>query len=272
MKRKAGPKKLTVVLGIVVAILILLLACVLLTKCKPEEPDVTEPQTEAPVVVVTEAPTEAPTEPTEPAETEPVMLDFMAEWYNKYPEVVGWLRIDDTIIDYPVVFTPEEPEKYLRMNLDGEYSVGGTLFIDGKCSMDPESMNILIYGHNMSNGTMFRKLMDYKKESFWEKHPEIYFSTLYEERTYEIISVFYDRVYFNYEDVFKFYQFIDAEDEADFANAMENYKEKAMYDTGVTAEYGDRLLTLITCSYHHDYGRFVVVAREKTDAAVEAAE
>ena len=88
---------------------------------------------------------------------------------------------------------------------------------------------------------------------------------MYEEKTYEIIAAFYDRVYYKYEDCFKFYQFIDAEDEAHFQEAIDYFKKTALYDTGVTAEYGDKLITLVTCAYHVDNGRFVVVAKDVTD-------
>ena len=118
-----------------------------------------------------------------------------------------------------------------------------------------------LYGHNMNNGTQFRTLMSYTDKSFWEDHPVIHYSTLYETRTYEILACFRDRVYYKYEDVFKFYQFIDAEDEERFNEAITYYKENSLYDTGVTAEYGDKLITLVTCAYHTEYGRFVVVGR-----------
>ena len=77
------------------------------------------------------------------------------------------------------------------------------------------------------------------------------------------MSVFYDRIYYSHEDVFKFYKFVDAENEADFDYAVSQLKKKALYDTGVTAEYGDKLITLVTCAYHVDNGRFVIVARRK---------
>lgn len=207
-----------------------------------------------------------PIETTVPEETEPlVMLDVMAALYEENEDIAGWLKIDGTVIDYPVVFTPDDPEEYLRKNFNGFYSISGTLFIDGNCSIRPESDNIIIYGHNMQNGSMFSALMKYQDETFWKEHPEIYYSTLYEERTYEVVAAFYDRVYYSYEDVFKFYQFIDAESEEHFQEAMNYYKNTALYDTGITAEYGDKLITLVTCSYHEEYGRFVVVAREKTE-------
>jgi len=200
-------------------------------------------------------------------ETEPVMLPEMAALYEENPDVVGWIRIDNTKLDYPVMFTPDDEERYLRADLEGNFDMSGLPFIDKDCSMDPESDNLIIYGHNMQNGTAFRALMSYANQSFWEEHPTIYLSTLYEERTYEIIAAFYDRVYYKNEDVFKFYQFIDYETEEEFNEAIANYQDKAQYDTGVTAEYGDRLITLVTCAYHVNNGRFVVVAREVTEEA-----
>lgn len=194
-------------------------------------------------------------------ETEPVMLPDMAEHYAENPEVVGWLWVDDTKLNYPVMYTPDDPEKYIHLDFNEEYDVGGLPFVDAKCSMDPRSDNLIIYGHNMMNGTQFGSLMDYAEESYWQEHPQFHFSTLYETKTYDIVAAFYDRVYYKHEDVFKFYQFIDAENEADFQNAIDNYQMKALYDTGVTAEYGDELITLVTCSYHTDNGRFVVIGR-----------
>lgn len=202
-----------------------------------------------------------PRETTEPPVTEPQMLEKYAPLYERNSDLYGWIKIEDTIIDYPVMYTPDEPEKYLHADFENQYSYGGVPFLEDSCT--PESDNLIIYGHNMANGTMFRELLQYEKESFWKEHPTIRFDTLYEEQEYEVLAVFYDRVYYKSENVFKFYQFIDAEDEADFAYAMENYKEKALYDTGVTANYGDQLITLVTCAYHVDNGRFVVVARRK---------
>ena len=176
-------------------------------------------------------------------------------------DTIGWLRIDGTVIDYPVMHTPTDPEKYLHTNFKREYSFGGIPFIDANCSADSD--NLLIYGHNMLDGSMFRSLPKYESKSYWQAHPTIHFDTLYEEGEYEVLAAFYDRVYYTYENCFKFYQFIDAADEADFNNAISNFRSKALYDTGVTAAYGDKLITLVTCAYHVEDGRFVVVARKK---------
>lgn len=262
--------KLTIVLCCIAAFLLILLLVIL-----SQVPTVETGEAEAMAAATAEAPdhTEdstipeeatSPEETTAPTETEPVMLADMAELYAQNQETIGWIWIDDTKLNYPVMYTPEDPEKYLHLNFEQTYSVGGIPFLDSDCTLDPESDNLIIYGHNMLNGTQFQTLMRYADQSFWELHPYIYFSTLFEERTYEIIACFYDRVYYKYEDVFKFYQFIDAEDEACFSEAIAYYKENALYDTGVTAQYGDKLITLVTCAYHTENGRFVVVAREKT--------
>lgn len=255
-----------VILSVILVILVgVLIALLMGDKPAPETlPSI--PETTQQPAETTDPVDTTPVETTVPEETEPlVMLDVMAALYEENEDIAGWLKIENTVIDYPVVFTPDDPEEYLRKNFNGFYSISGTLFIDGNCDIRPESDNTIIYGHNMRNGTMFSELMKYKDQKYWEEHPIIYYSTLYEEREYEIVAAFYDRVYYSYEDCFKFYQFIDAEDEEHFAEAMAYYKQAAEYDTGVDAEYGDKLLTLVTCSYHEDYGRFVVVAREKTE-------
>lgn len=208
---------------------------------------------------------EASSEESEAIE-EMVVLPKLAELYEKNSDLAGWITIPDTVVDYPVMYTPEDGEKYIYANFEGRFSAAGSLFIEDDCCMEPESDNIIIYGHNMKNGSMFGKLTDYEKEGYWKEHPIISFSTLYEEREYEIIAAFYDKVYYQHETCFKFYEFINAEDEQTFEEAMTYYRKKALYDTGVEATYGNRLITLVTCAYHIENGRFVVVAREKKEA------
>lgn len=224
-------------------------------------------QVQAAATETTTAPTEtaAPEttvpEITAPPETQPQVLPQYAEAYASNQEMVGWIRIDGTKLDYPVMHTPNEPEKYLHVDFEQENSYPGTPFLDAACTMD--SQNLLIYGHNMPNGTMFRSLFKYEQSTYWKEHPVIVFDTLYEQQEFEVLAAFYDRVYYKAENVFKFYQFIDPETEEEFNAGIAQFKDKALYDTGVTAEYGDQLITLVTCAYHTDNGRFVVVARKK---------
>lgn len=196
-----------------------------------------------------------------PAEEKvPEILPQYLALHEQNPDLFGWVSMDNTVLDYPVTHTPEEPEKYLRLSFTGEASAAGTPFMDANCALDSD--NYIIYGHNMKNGTMFREIMQYADKSYWQEHPVIRFDTLYEQGEYEVLAAFYDRVYYSYEDCFKFYRFIKAADEADYDNAIRNYKEKSIYDTGVTAAYGDKLITLVTCAYNTENGRFVVVARK----------
>lgn len=182
--------------------------------------------------------------------------------YN--PDFAGFVRIEGTELEYPVMYTPYEPEKYLHMDISGEYSDRGLPFIDARCDLEPESDNIIIYGHDMKDGSMFKSLIEYQDRSYFEKHPVICFDLVDEIREYEVMSVFYDRVYYEDEDVFKFYNFIKAAGEDEYREAVEHYLEKSLYDTGVRAQYGDRLITLVTCSYQTENGRFAVVARKKS--------
>lgn len=262
-------------LAVILLVIGLFFSAVKKTQVQPVPPAVEETQeTSAPVetqpletLATEETEAEEVTEPSIPEETEPIMLPELAEYYAQNPEIIGWICIPDTKLNYPVMYTPSDPEKYLHLSFEETYDLGGVPFLDSDCSLDPESDNLIIYGHNMNNGSQFRTLMSYTDQSFWEKHPVIQYSTLYETRTYEILACFRDRVYYKYEDVFKFYQFINAENEADFNEAITYYTENALYDTGVSAEYGDSLITLVTCAYHTENGRFVVVAKLVDDAS-----
>lgn len=192
-------------------------------------------------------------------------LPYLAEKRKTNPDLVGWIQIEGTKVDYPVMYTPDDPEKYLHLNFNEKYSFGGLPFIDANCSLAPENDNLIIYGHNMLDGSMFRTLMKYEKKDFWQTHPTILLDIKDEQREYEIVSAFRDRVYYSHEDCFKFYYFYDAYSQEVLEEAVEYYKSHALYDTGVSIEMGDRMITLVTCAYHTDNGRFVVVARERRD-------
>lgn len=189
----------------------------------------------------------------------PVMEKYRA-LYQENSDLVGWLSIEGTSINYPVT-QREDDEYYLHHDFYGEDSRYGCLYVKNQADVDTPGTNFIIYGHNMKDGSMFGELDLYRKESFWREHPGISFDTLYEERTYEIIAVFRSQVYQPDQEVFKYYQFYQAEDQEEFSRFYENIKELSLYDTGVTATFGDSFLTLSTCSYHVKDGRFVVVAK-----------
>lgn len=195
--------------------------------------------------------------------TPPPVLDEYKNLLNKNKRLIGWVKIDDTNIDYPVMQTTDN-EYYLDHNLNQEYDKNGSIFMDKDCDVLKPSTNLILYGHHMKSGQMFGNLSLYSDQSYYEKHPYIQFDTIYEKGLYEIMYVFRSRVYSEDEIVFKYYQFIDAQSEQEFDSYMNDMEGMSLYDTGVTAQYGDRLLTLSTCDYQEKNGRFVVVAKKVT--------
>lgn len=199
-------------------------------------------------------------------ESEPIssekqkVLDQYKDLYAENQDMTGWLSIDGTMIDYPVMQC-DDNEYYLHHDFYGKEDKYGCLFVKDIADVNTPGTNFIIYGHNMKDGSMFGDLDRYKDESFYQEHSLISFHTLYEERTYEIMSVFLSQVYDKDEDVFKYYEFYQADTENEFLGFYENVKKMSLYDTGVTAEYGDTFLTLSTCAYHVEDGRLVVVAK-----------
>lgn len=177
-------------------------------------------------------------------------------------DMAGWLLIPGTNIDYPVMWTPADENYYLYRAFDKSEDVNGSLILDTDSSLNPLTTNLIIHGHNMKSGAMFGNLTDYESQKYYEEHKQIILYTEECQRNYEIIAVFRSQVYKKSDNVFKFYKFFQADTEAEFNDFYENIKELSMYDTGVTAEFGDHFITLSTCVYHVTNGRFVVVAKE----------
>lgn len=190
----------------------------------------------------------------------PDVLDKYITLYNSNKNLIGWIKIDDTIIDYPVMQC-DDNTYYLEHNFDQEEDRAGALFLDCNCDVVKGNDNYIIYGHHMTSGKMFASLPKYEDESYYEEHPYIIFDTIYEEAVYQVMYAFRSKVYNEDQVVFKYYQFIDAYSEEEFNSYMQEMAELAYYDTGVTAVYGDSLLTLSTCDYQETNGRFVVVAK-----------
>lgn len=191
----------------------------------------------------------------------PDVLDEYKTLYQKNKKLIGWLKIDDTLIDYPVMQTSDN-EYYLDHNYNQEYDKNGSLFLDCNCTAYPQSTNLIIYGHHMKSGQMFGGLQKYAKESYAQKHSTIQFDTIYEKGTYQVMYVFRSQVYNENDIVFKYYQFIEANSEEEFNSYMREMEAVSLYDTGVTASFGDSILTLSTCDYSQEDGRFVVVAKK----------
>ena len=214
----------------------------------------------APTTPPTQSPEPAdPTETTGPQEpTEPQILDCYKELSEMNTDMVGWLEIDGTKLDYPVMQTPDDPQFYLYRDFDKNDSSRGSVFAWGEADINEPSDNITLFGHNMKDGSMFAALNAYTNKTTWENNPLIFFDTLTEYHTYEIFAVFKTSANLG---GFAYHQFVDAADEAEFNEFVSTCKELAFYDTGITPEYGDKLICLSTCEYSLDNGRLVVAAR-----------
>ena len=192
----------------------------------------------------------------------PVNAQRFAALLKRNPDFAGWLKIDGTQIDYPVMYAPKDADFYLHHDFDKNESSSGVPYIGKDCG--PESDNIILYAHNMKNGTMFAGLLKYADEGYFRNHPVVSFDTPEGDGIYDIIAVFREQVHYRDEtNVFRYYNYCGKLTEAQFREYMDQIKAHSLYDTGKTAQYGQQLLTLSTCSYHTENGRFVVVAAKR---------
>ena len=201
------------------------------------------------------------------------MLPEYKALYEQNDEFIGWLKIEDTVINYPVMQCLEDGNFYLSHDFYKAENSNGCLILDNDSKTgigtktneyvndSKPSTNLIIHGHTMKSGQMFGDLNLYKNKEYGLSHKIICFDSLYEKREYELISVFYSQIYYEEDDVFKYYKFFQADSQEEFNEWYNNIKEMSLYDTGVISEYGDEFITLSCCAYHVEDGRFVVVAK-----------
>ena len=194
-------------------------------------------------------------------EKEPEVLEDYKTLLNMNKDLIGWLKIADINIDYPVMQSNNNTY-YLDHNFEGKYDKNGCLFLDYQCDVVDRNTNLIIYGHNMQSGKMFGSLSKYSDEAYYKEHPKFEFDTIYEKGAYEIVYVFRSKIYNEDAVVFKYYQFLDVQSEIEFDSNLAEMAKISLYDTGITPTYGDELLTLSTCDYQENNGRFVIVARK----------
>ena len=196
--------------------------------------------------------------------------------YQKNPDLVGWVKVKGTRIDYPVMQTGREgqenpdPEYYLHRNFEKEYSDAGTPFMDAASDIGLPTCNWLIYGHHMKSGIMFHDLVKYEDREFYENHPTFKVSTVHvsedgavttDTGTYQIIAACYSKIYSDDADVFKYYEYPGITTEDEFNSYVSGVKSLSVYDTEQTARFGEQLVTLSTCAYQTEDGRFFVVGK-----------
>ena len=163
--------------------------------------------------------------------------------YAENSDMIGWLSIPDTPIDYPVMQREGDGEYYLHRDFYEKDASAGCLFLEEHCDADKPSTNLIIYGHHMKNGDMFGHLVDYEDHEFYRKHRFFTFDTIHEHRKYQVLSVFRSEAYPEDDtEHFHYYDFIQAEDKADFDTYVKEVTQRSQYVTGVKAEYGEELL------------------------------
>lgn len=183
-------------------------------------------------------------------------------------EVIGWVTINGTAIDYPVLQHKgdnDDYQYYLYKDIYKNYSGYGSIFADYRSKNGAKSKNVIMHGHHMNDGSMFQNLMGYGTYSadmdFYREHPTIEFNTPAGDATYKIISVFKTNTLDAHGDFFNYLVGSFASD-AEFMNYVYLVRERSLIDTGVTCNEDDQLITLSTCSYEYSEFRTVVVARK----------
>lgn len=191
----------------------------------------------------------------------PTILPEYRELYAQNSDMVGWVSIEGTSVDYPVMQRSQDNEYYLNHDFEGKRNKNGLPFLDEGCNAQ-ESNILLVYGHNMKNGRMFGGLMEYKDKGFYDAHPTIRFDTLHEAAEFEIVAVLRSRVYLQTEEAFRYYRLEGTETSDGFKQYVQSVQERSLYHTGVSVRYGHQLLILSTCEYSTQNGRLVVIAKK----------
>ncbi|MBQ5755791.1 MAG: sortase, partial [Erysipelotrichaceae bacterium] len=197
--------------------------------------------------------------------SEDQILPQYRDIYELNNDLVGWLHIPGTVIDYPVVRN-DDPEYYLDRDFYGKPNSNGQLILDSSCDVWTPSYNLVISGHNMNSGRMFAQLCNYSSKEFWSDHKTLTFDTLLREGEYVIIGAFFSADYDENEEGFRYNA--DIQYRIDATTWLNQVKDNSIYQTGIDAEFGDEFLTLTTCQYHRADGRFVVVARRVREGEV----
>lgn len=192
--------------------------------------------------------------------------DRLLEYYQglaaKNPDLIGWVSIADTIVDYPVMYSPNEPQRYLHRDFDQHYSVAGIPFLDARCDLDCLTENKILYAHNMRSGQMFAQLIDYLKPEFLKAHPTIGFDTLTRQGDYSVFAVLQINLATMDDPSMRCYRLYDTAQQQDVDDLNAYTLEYAAVRTGEVQQY-DRIITLSTCQHLGSIDRLVVMARQE---------
>lgn len=227
------------------------------TPTKPVNPDDPSAPSGSTEPVPTIDPYETVTDPK--TNRQRTLLREYSQLYLRNPDMVGWIRVNGTVINYPVMQTPNYKDYYLYVSFNDEYSNHGCIYAREECDIFRPSDNITIYGHHMRDGSMFAELERYEDKAYWQSHRYINFDTIEEHHTYEIFAVF--KTSASVGKGFTYHNYIDFAGEWEFDEFVNTARDLAFFDTDVEVSYGDKFITLSTCEYTLENGRLVVVAK-----------
>lgn len=200
----------------------------------------------------------------QPADPLKILEEYEAI-YGENQDFAGWIQIEGTHVDYPVMLKKSDPDFYLNRDFYGGEDLNGTLFMDARTDLYDRSANVIIYGHNMKSGQMFGDLKKYLNEDFWKEHKKITFNTIYEKGTYEIFAVCRAKVLYQHEEGFRYYDFVEAENEEAYQDFIQNIMQLSVFADEKLPAYGEELLTLSTCNNYVEGGRLFLVAKKCKD-------
>ena len=224
---------------------------IIITICHYSESEETYKEIVANVVTIKDA--DDINEQEEKIEQAPIAVDFDA-LLSQNKDVVGWLYCENTPVNYPIVQS-DDNDYYLRRMLNGKYNIAGTVFMDYRCHSDFSSLNTIIYGHNMKNDTMFGTFTDYKKQSYYDEHPVLWFLTSEHNYKIELIAGY---VTSSTSDVYKVFHIKD-----DLDNHIKASIKKSTFVSGVNIAEVDNISTVSTCSYEYSTARYVLIGNVK---------
>lgn len=257
---------------VLVVILAMSLSCIIFYIKERNDAKVIKPViSESPIIqetdtdVLLEQPTfNQPKESEEPIEKteDPIeMISGYDELLNINPDFIGWIEIEDTQVNNPIVYPSQGNNYYLKHSFYNELNSRGTIFIQENTSFDDHAT--ILYGHYMKDGTMFGELKKFTDEDFFNNHQYITITNLYEEKTYEVISVFKDYVHTTDDTSFKFYKYYGNPDEEEFNRMVDFITDNSIHSRNLNElSMDDYIIQLVTCSYHTTNGRLSVVLRE----------
>ncbi|MEG2774634.1 MAG: class B sortase [Acetivibrio sp.] len=199
-----------------------------------------------------------------------ILPEYQSLW-EKNKDMIGWLTIPETGVDYPVMYRLEDDNYYLSHGFNKTEDKNGLLVLDKRCDITQSGGQHIIYGHNMRSGAMFGNLLNYKEKAYYEYNPIIEFDSIYEKGSYEIISVFVSKIFYQDEEGFRFYDYTKFTSEEEFRDYYDTIKKRSLYKINAEASYHDTLLCLVTCEYTDENGRLVIVAK-KVEQSTESVE